>query len=255
MHDQLTITRRLRPAAAFRPDSSRSEGCLVCGGELAYNQNGSLEKCLVCGKSMSAQVKCRKGHYICDACHVGNILQNVESMLAASTETDPVILAQRIFELPRLNMHGPEYHSIVPAVLVTAHQNLSGTRSTEDIQEAIRRGKSVQGGSCGLHGNCGAGVGSGIAVSIIEKATPMTGQPRSLANRATATALLAISAHVGPRCCKRDAITSIKSFMQTTTYFSGVTETGYTCSQFSRNRSCIGQNCPYFITSEVKSDE
>lgn len=32
--------------------------------------------------------------------------------------TDPVELALCVFDLQKLHMHGPEYHSIVPAVLL-----------------------------------------------------------------------------------------------------------------------------------------
>lgn len=250
----MIFSKRPQAKTGFDKDSPRSEGCLVCGQELVYSQTSSIAKCLVCGKSQSTQTQCRSGHFICDACHVGDILQNIESLLISSTESDPVILARRIFELPRLNLHGPEYHSIVPAVLIAAFQNQTGKRCVEDISEAIRRGKSIQGGSCGLHGNCGAGVGAGIAVSIIEDATPMTGQPRSDANRATAMALLAISEHVGPRCCKRDAITSIKSFIKSTPYFPDQLDTPYICGQFNRNRSCIGSSCPFFKTNKEKPD-
>jgi hypothetical protein len=236
----------LKGGMAFQRERPRTEGCLVCGEELVYSQVVSPEHCLVCGHSFATQVKCRNNHYICDICHAQDILQKIESMLVFSHVTNPVSLAQLIFELPGLNMHGPEYQSIVPAVLITAYQNQSGTRQVPDIQEAIRRGREVTGGSCGLHGNCGAGVGAGIAVSILEKATPLSGKARGAANRATAQALLAISEHVGPRCCKRDAITAITTFVQNTPYFSEISTSTYTCQQYRKNKSCIGQSCPYY---------
>ena len=58
--------------------------------------------------------------------------------LRESAETDPVRLLAAVFRLPGLKMHGPEYHSIVPAVLVTAAGNLAGERKPRDIAEAIR---------------------------------------------------------------------------------------------------------------------
>lgn len=237
-----------KPNVQAKPAQQMHEGCLLCGSELLYGQQASPEKCLVCGQTFQSTTKCQNSHYICDTCHSGNILQNIEAMLLISAETDPVALALRIFELPRLNMHGPEYHSIVPAVLVAAYQNLTGQHSRQDIQEAIRRGRSTPGGSCGTMGSCGAGIGAGIAVAILEKATPLTALPRSKANLATAQALLAISQQQGARCCKRDAITTIKTFIETTPYFHGIKPATYYCRQYKNNKTCLGSRCPYLKT-------
>ncbi|MCR4435804.1 MAG: DUF5714 domain-containing protein [Eubacteriales bacterium] len=228
-------------------DSRKTEGCLICGHELLYSKDSSAkETCNICGQQFETYAKCPKGHYICDTCHSLDILGKVEQLLTSSDEKNPVILAQKVFDLPGLNMHGPEYHSIVPAVLVTAYQNISAHRESSTIKEAIKRGKDIKGGSCGLYGDCGACVGSGIAVSMIEGATPMSHDERSAANRATGYALLEISKYGGPRCCKREAITSIESFLQVTSYFDGIQKAEYTCTQFGKNKDCIGKKCPYF---------
>jgi uncharacterized protein len=228
-------------------EARKTEGCLICGHELLYSKNSpARETCNICGQQFETYVKCPKGHYVCDTCHSLDILEKVEQLLTASDEKNPVVLAQKVFELPGLNMHGPEYHSIVPALLVTAYQNTSAHHKPSKIKEAIKRGKDIKGGSCGLYGDCGACVGSGIAVSIIEDATPMSHDERGAANRATGYALLEISKYGGPRCCKREAITSIESFLQVTSYFNGIQKAEYTCKQFGKNKDCIGEKCPYF---------
>lgn len=225
----------------------KTEGCLICGQDLIYSKDSSSKEiCNICGKQYETYTKCIGGHYVCDACHSLDILGKVEQLLNASDDKNPVALAQKVFELPGLNMHGPEYHSIVPAVLVTANQNLFAHRNSSKIKEAIMRGKNIKGGSCGLYGNCGAGVGAGIAVSIIEGATPMSRDERGAANMATGYALLEISKHGGPRCCKREAVTSIESFLQVTSYFNGIQKSEYICKQFGKNKDCIGRECPYF---------
>ncbi len=225
----------------------KTEGCLICGQELIYSKDSpAKEACNICGKQYEAYIKCPKGHYVCDACHSLDILGKAEQLLIASDEKNPVVLAQKVFELPGLNMHGPEYHSIVPAVLVTAYQNISAHRESSKIKETMRRGKDIKGGSCGLYGNCGAAVGAGIAVSMIEGATPMSQDERGAANRATGYALLEISKFGGPRCCKREAITSIESLIQVTSYFNGIQKAEYICKQFGKNKDCIGKECPYF---------
>ncbi len=225
----------------------KSHGCMVCGTELIYSDNSTDKlQCKICGKEFESYIRCPKGHYICDNCHSLDILGKVEQLLAASNEADPVALAQTIFELPGLNMHGTEYHSIVPAILVSAWQNSKGQKDISRIKEAIKRGKDIKGGSCGLHGNCGAAVGSGIAVSVIEGATPLTKKERSAANRATGHALIEISRHGGPRCCKREAISSIKSFINVTHYFEDMKTKRYICKQYRKNKDCIGLKCPWF---------
>lgn len=227
-----------------RPNTT---GCLICGQELVYTGDTlTREPCRICGQTFETYVKCRQGHYVCDLCHSSDILGQVERLLTASQAGDPAVLLQKIFELPGLNMHGPEYHSIVPAVLTAAYQNFTGRKDISQIKEAIKRGREVKGGVCGFFGNCGAGVGAGIAVSVIEGATPMACEARGLANRTTGYALIEISKHGGPRCCKREALTAVNSFLQTTGYFPGISPAAYTCKQFRENKDCLAQKCPYF---------
>lgn len=227
-------------------NDTAAEGCLICGHELIYSMDSSKMPCNICGQQFDAYVQCSEGHYVCDLCHSLDILGKVEQFLYASDEKNPVALAQMVFELPGLNMHGPEYHSIVPAVLVTAWQNLNSLKDISKIKEAIKRGKDIKGGSCGFYGNCGACVGTGTAVSLIESATPMSQNERGAANRTTGYALLEISKYDGPRCCKRETITSIKSFMQVTSYFDGLQNIEYMCKQFGKNKDCIYNKCPFF---------
>lgn len=233
-------------STASGSEGRKTQGCLICGEDLMYANAVSTEICSICGKSFDTYVKCSKGHYVCDHCHSLDILGKVEQFLCGSTEVNPVKLAQLVFELPGLNMHGPEYHSITPAVLIAAWQNLYGVKDSFKIQEAIKRGRDIKGGSCGLYGNCGAAVGAGIAVSILERVTPLSRSERSLANLSTGSALVDISKHGGPRCCKREAVTTIHSFMQVTDYFDQMEKAEYTCSQFGKNKDCIYGKCPFF---------
>lgn len=233
-------------AAASCCTPLKTEGCMVCGQELVYSSNTAKEACSICGQQFDTYVKCAYGHFICDSCHSHDIPGKVEKLVAASSEKHPVILAQKVFELPGLNMHGPEYHTIVPAVLVAAWQNQTGDKDVSKISDAVRRGRDIKGGACGFYGSCGAGVGAGIAVSVIESATPLSRDERGAANRATGYALLEISKYSGPSCCKREALASIESFIQTTGYFKGIQKEEYICKQYGKNKDCIHQKCPYF---------
>lgn len=170
----------------------------------------------------------------------------MEELLLKSTEKNPIRLAEMIFRMPTMTKHGPEHHSMVPAVLETAHQNILGIRDIEKIKETIRRGKDIVGGSCGFHGNCGACVGTGIAESVYLGAAPGSKEERGRALRATAEALLAVSEFGGPQCCKRDSITSIRTYMDFSGRYREWDDHRYVCSQHIYNKGCLENECPYY---------
>jgi len=231
-------------------------GCMICGRELSYLAGEALPaNCYYCGKAGLTNIICPEGHYVCDQCHSKNILELVELECIKSDLRDPVALALKIFNLPQLHMHGPEYHSIVPAVLVAAYGNCVGQKDSRAIREAILRGKAIAGGMCGTHGACGSCVGVGIAYSIIHRATPLSQAERGGANRMTALALLAISETGGPRCCKREAITAIKTAKQHFGCFDQGDEAQYICRQFAKNKQCRKSDCPYYPGPAQNTDE
>ena len=229
-------------------EAQRTSRCGVCGAELAYAEQPFRSRCETCGRTFETQVCCRNEHYVCDDCHRGDILTRVERMLWESGLQDPVEMAEMVFQLPGLNMHGPEYHSIVPAIIVAAYGNTTGNKRRLDIQTAIRRGKAIPGGACGTHGACGAVLGLGAAYSIINQVTPLSGESRGTANRLTAEALKAMAAYGGPRCCKREAITVLETARQ----FLPAWNQGrrfsypYQCRQFKENKDCLAMECPYY---------
>lgn len=222
------------------------QGCLVCGGELFYTPDKALRaRCFYCGEEEITHVFCLEGHFICNHCHSKDILEEVATHCKKSRLKDPLRLLLEIFEHPHLHRHGPEYHSIVPAVLVTAYYNNRGEKNASAIKEAILRGKDIFGGICGTHGACGAGIGVGIACAVILKTTPYSKKDRGEANRMTALALEAISHFGGPRCCKRDAVTAVMTAQK---HFAGFGKPGaslYRCRQFKENEKCMGKSCPY----------
>lgn len=230
--------------SASQPEH-HTDGCLFCGTELLYNDKPQTVTCGICGGAFESTIVCPEGHFVCDTCHSLDILDQVELFLAGSSDSDPVRLAQSIFELPGLNMHGPEYHSIAPAIIVAAWQNQAGQRDRAQIHEAIRRGRVIPGGACGSYGACGAALGAGVAYSIIESVTALSSTSRADANLATAAALTAIAGHGGPRCCKRETITTIQAFARSTELFAADSLAPYTCHQCGRMKECIGTRCPF----------
>ncbi|NQS76341.1 MAG: hypothetical protein HQP61_07890 [Peptococcaceae bacterium] len=229
------------------PDEDHTSGCMVCGQELFCTPDKPLRAtCFYCRQEKVTHVFCLAGHYVCDQCHSKDILDIVELKCNESELTDPLELLLDIFALPTLHMHGPEYHSIVPAVLVTAYGNSVGKKDQAAIKEAISRGKAIFGGICGTHGTCGACIGIGIAYSIIHQVTPYSIEERGAANRMTALALTAISKFGGPRCCKRDSTIAVTTARKHFGCFTGTGKSRYICSQYVDNDMCIESKCPYY---------
>jgi len=235
----------LKDNCCSNPD--HSIGCMVCGGALYYTPDMPLSaRCYYCGKEETTHVFCLDGHYVCDACHRKDILGLVEQICIESTLNDPVALALCIFDLKKLHMHGPEYHSIVPAVLVAAYGNGVNEKDVSAIKEAIERGKAIPGGICGTHGACGACIGVGTAYSIIYKVTPYSKKERGEANRMTAHALMAISPYGGPRCCKRDSILALETAKREFGCFYTTDGCQYVCTQWADHDQCVHGECPFF---------
>lgn len=229
-----------------------AQGCLICGSPLVYSETSEERQCDICGQTFTTNISCSQGHYVCDRCHNGDVLDHMEELLIKSTETNPIRLAKMVFEMPTMKMHGPEHHSMVPAVIETARQNRNGSRDIKKIRETIRRGKDVKGGSCGFHGNCGACVGAGIAESVHLGAAPGTKEERGKAMKATAAALNAVAEFGGPLCCKRESITSIKTYMAMSGGFEGEDDERYVCSYYKFNKGCLTVECPYFPAAAGK---
>ena len=82
------------------------------------------------------------------------------------------------------------HHVMVGSALLTAYKNAGGDIDLHNaLIEMMNRGKSVPGGACGFWGACGAGISSGMFISIISKSTPLSIEPFSLSHKMTAKSL------------------------------------------------------------------
>ena len=115
---------------------------------------------------------------------------------------------------PKFKMYGPEHHVLTPAVILTAMKNNNIKKPNGesitlfDIKEGIGRASKIPGGWCGFYGSCGAGMGSGIVISIFTGATPAKDRERTLANQMTSISLSKIADNL-EHCCKRSVKISI----------------------------------------------
>jgi len=207
-------------------------------------------RCRLCGSKGNAQVACESGHFVCDACHRAPAIDIIEKQCLGSDSRDPMALALDILRSPAVNMHGPEHHFLVPAVLITAYSNLAGggTKAAR-LVEARKRAAQVRGGFCGFQGSCGAAVGAGIFVSVVTGATPLSKEEWRLSNLVTAQCLRAIALSGGPRCCKRNTYLAVQGaarfarrYLEAPLRIARKT----VCRFHKLNKECLGESCGFF---------
>ena len=203
--------------------------------------------CAVCGKKENSKTKCVNGHYVCSECHTAG-MDSIVGLCLGEDSKDPVEIMEKMMSLPFCHMHGPEHHVMVGAALLTAYRNAGGRLDLPAaLGEIMLRGKQVPGGACGFWGACGAGLSTGMFVSIVSKSTPLAREPFALAHKMTAAALTAIGEIGGPRCCKRDSYLSLLAAADFAKEHLGVEmeRSEIVCSRSAKNNQCIGKRCPF----------
>ncbi len=221
--------------------------CLICGAPLRYSENDTLTECALCHKKEGSKVSCKNGHYICNECHSGGV-DAIISVCLAETSKNPVEILRKLMAMPFCHMHGPEHHIMVGSALLTAYKNAGGEINLEkSLLEMQSRGKQVPGGTCGFWGACGAGVSSGIFVSVATNSTPLKNKEWGLSNLMTSDSLRAIGEIGGPRCCKRNSYLAIIEAVKIAEENLGVKmELGeIRCIHSSQNNQCIKERCPF----------
>lgn len=228
--------------------AGEKKNCMICGKPLVYFQEEKLLECRICHQVRPANAACEDGHFVCDECHSTGKGAAFE-LLLHTEEKDPIALFLQVCKLEEVHLHGPEHHSIVPCVLLTAYKNCGGEIDLEkSLEEAWKRGQKVAGGSCGFCGTCGAAVGAGIYASILYGVTPLSKKEWSIPQKLTADCLRSIAKTGGPRCCKRTCRTAIERAV----YFTGkklgiwMPVRQAPCFYWPMNSECIRKGCPYY---------
>ena len=175
--------------------------------------------------------------------HSGDIV-----LCLSETSKNPIEIIRRMMAQPFCHMHGPEHHVMVGSALLTAYKNAGGEIDLpEALLEMMNRGKAVPGGVCGFWGACGAGISTGMFISIISGATPLKNEPWGLANKMTSKALDAIGSIGGPRCCKRDSYIAIISAIDyvAENFNIQMEKPVIKCIHSDKNNQCIKERCPF----------
>ncbi len=225
--------------------------CLICGEELAYLDKPEPMKCMYCGTQADSNVRCLGGHFICDQCHSLRGNELIKQYSIDTSLVDPLEIAVILMRDERIKMHGPEHHLLVPAVLLAAYYNSRGEMAAkaEKIEQAQTRARNVLGGFCGFYGACGAAIGTGIFISLITGATPLSKNEWKLANLLTSRSLSKIAGLGGPRCCKRDtflAILEAADFLVENFNTRLSIKRDIKCEFSDYIRECLEAECPFY---------
>ncbi len=229
-------------------------GCLICGDELVYSNKNKLENCFYCKKEFETSVVCKQQHFVCDTCHSLSALDLIEEFCNHTEIYDPIELATILMRNEKIKMHGPEHHFLIVAVLLTSYYLHLNEKNLlkEKLIIGRKRAEKIPGGYCGTHGSCGAGIGTGIFISLITNANSLSGKEWQWANLITSKSLYAIAMLGGPRCCKRDVFLSIAEtiqFLKSELNISLPHKEKISCEFNKFNKECLHQKCPYYSES------
>lgn len=226
----------------------RPIGCLICGAPILYHAQSAVYSCELCGKGYESNAACEAGHYVCDQCHA-SAQADFLKLLQDSDEKDPIKLFAQVAVLESVHMHGPEHHSVVPCIMLTAYRNNGGELDLDSaLKTAVQRGAQVPGGICGFWGACGAAIGAGIYASILTGSNPLNSEVWALPQRLTARCLENMARIGGPRCCKRTSRIAIEAAVRfTKEQFNIEMPVGtLPCDYHSLNQECLHSRCPYY---------
>jgi len=224
---------------------------MVCGKPLRYLETPEKRECAYCHEVRPTNTVCTDGHFVCDRCHQLGADDAIEQYCVKTEETDPIRMAITLMQNPVVNMHGPEHHFLVPAVLLAAYCNIVGTKDKKAklIATARERAGMIKGGSCGFMGDCGAAVGTGIFISLVTGATPLSHREWQQANLVVAKSLMTVALHGGPRCCKRNTFLAIQGAVAFTEENLGVKipiDPKVSCMFYGMNKECRTTDCPFY---------
>jgi len=238
---------------AAEKDARYQSGCMVCGTDIIYLSERIQKHCHYCGRLLSTNTICQEGHFVCDVCHSQDSLTVIRDICIATTCDDAVELFSLIRSHPAVPVHGPEYHSLVPAVLLSVYRNMGGDVTDDDIRSGIDRGKTVCGGACAFLGICGAATGVGVAFSLIMRTNPYKARERQLVQTVAGDVLARIAAYEAPRCCQRDCWIGITAAAELSARYLPhriPADVPLVCTQFQLNKECIGAACPLWPRKE-----
>ncbi|MBQ8794788.1 MAG: SAM-dependent methyltransferase [Clostridia bacterium] len=174
--------------------------------------------------------------------------KNIIALCLSEKSKNPVEILLKLTKALDCPVHNPVHHILVGTALLTAYKNAGGELELEKaLAELKSRAVVVPGGACGYWGACGAGISSGMFVSIVTGSNPLANEEWKLSNLMTASSLSAIGEVGGPRCCKRNSYIAITQAVNFAKENLGVEMelSEIKCTHYLQNSQCIGARCPF----------
>lgn len=170
------------------------------------------------------------------------------------SSTDPYEIFHTIAGKDFVRIHGPEHHVLDGACILTAFHNAGGDIDLNTaLQKLMQEGLRMPGAACGLWGVCGAVTSIGAALAIIDGTGPLSTEDWGSHMEYTSAALARLAQTGGPRCCKRDAFSSMEQAAGYIKERYGITLDISTikCDFSPHNSQCIGERCPYHTETPI----
>ena len=227
-----------------------TDKCFFCEEKLIFSTYS--QTCIYCNKSEEVDLVCPDNHFICDSCKLKHTWDLIDDYCISAATTDPVSMAEVLMKSPGFLMHCPDHHYLVPAVLLASYcKKTKKTKKLEGwLKIARNRAEKVPGAFCGTHGSCGAAVGTGIFMSTVLGATPLSSIEWNLCNSVVGKSLLSMASYGGPRCCKRVTYLSLQetgTFVKERLSVQLSVPEEIECKFYLRNEGqCLKNKCPFY---------
>ncbi len=212
----------------------------------------AVQTCIFCGTRFEHEITCPDGHFICNSCKTKNTVDIIEEYCLTVSSRNPLEIAVTLMKSPGFKMHCPDHHFLVPAVLLSAYCKVTRKRKKLKGWLAIAKNRAgkVPGAFCGTHGSCGAAIGTGIFLSTITGATPLSELEWELCNLIVARSLFSMAGYGGPRCCKRVTYLSITEavyFLKERMAVKLDIPDKILCQFIHQNEDqCLKEKCPFY---------
>ena len=224
--------------------------CSFCSEPLKLLKNAISARCMMCGERGRTRTWCKNGHFVCEECRGGEVMQVVEGLLELERTIDPAenfLMMRNSHDFP---MHGPEHHVLVAASFLLTYYDQYQEPSWDVILDTLQSAATqLPGGSCGFWGACSAGLAIGMTYCAILDSDPTNPEPRSIAHQAVSKILARISEFKAARCCRRECLLSIQVGCELSAELlphSLTTTIKAECEQAQENYECTGNLCPFF---------
>jgi hypothetical protein len=232
-------------------DTLEKSTCILCGEDLLTLDSSIDVRCDYCGKKGPTSHQCASEHYICDECLSGDVHDFIKKECMNYKGLDPIELAIKIMNSPRIRMHGAEHHFLVPAVMTAILHNKDNSFTPLD-EELNKLDILIQNNApkqCSLtSGNCGAAIGSGLFVEEYLKGRFSPEKLKEFGDFVKLESICEIDEIGLSRCCKRDTYISLEvtaKFLNDNVALD-LPLAEPKCTFSRRNKSCGMEDCPFF---------